>query len=255
MILLETKNLTAGYKKARSVIRDINLVIDEGEFIGLFGTNGAGKSTIMKAIMGLLYQQEGQILYHTGNSKEPGDIITYSANKRSRIGIKYLTQDTQVFPNYTVRENLLFAVDFDKAKYSGRVNRILNIFADFKETSFLNKKGNELSGGERAKTAIAMVMMTEPRVLMLDEPSAGLSPNLVESLLRGIKQYKDDMGNGMAVILIEQQKLLDARNICDTLYLLKSGETVDLEGNSSSRKIRAADISDQDMEEFMLVEA
>lgn len=253
MRILETINLTAGYKKARSVIRDINLVIDEGEFIGLFGTNGAGKSTIMKAIMGLLYQQEGKILYHTGNSKVPGDIITYSANKRSRIGIKYLTQDAQVFPNYTVRENLLFAVDFDKAKYKRRVNLILNIFADFKENSFLKKKGNELSGGERAKTAIAMVMMTEPRVLMLDEPSAGLSPNLVESLLKGIKQYKDEMGNGMAVILIEQQKLLDARNICDSLYLLKSGETVDLEGNSSSLKMNVGDISDQDMEEFMLV--
>jgi ABC-type branched-subunit amino acid transport system ATPase component len=253
MKLLETVNLSAGYKKARNVISNINLVIDEGEFVGLFGTNGAGKSTIMKAIMGLLYQQEGQILYHTGNGKEQGDIITYSANKRSRIGIKYLTQDVQVFPNYTVRENLLFAVDFDKAKYTGRINRILNIFADFKENNFLSKKGNELSGGERAKTAIAMVMMTEPRVLMLDEPSAGLSPNLVASLLRGIKQYKDDMGNGMAVILIEQQKLLDARNICDSLYLLKNGETVDLQGNPSSQKMRASDISDKDMEEFMLV--
>lgn len=255
MILLETKNLTAGYKKARNVIRDIDLVIDEGEFVGLFGTNGAGKSTIMRAIMGLLYQREGKILFHTVNDKEPGDIIKYSANKRSRIGIKYLTQDAQVFPNYTVRENLLFAVDFDKAKYTRRVDRILNIFTDFKENSFLNKKGNELSGGERAKTANAMVLITEPRVLMLDEPSAGLSPNLVESLLKGIKQYKDDMGNGMAVILIEQQKLLDARNICDTLYLLKNGETVDLQGNPSSQKMRASDISDKDMEEFMLVKA
>jgi ABC-type branched-subunit amino acid transport system ATPase component len=253
MRILETINLTAGYKKARSVIRNINLVIEEGEFVGLFGTNGAGKSTIMKAIMGLLYQQEGKILYHTGNNKEPGDIITYSANRRSRIGIKYLTQDAQVFPNYTVKENLLFAVDFDKAIYTGRVDRILNIFADFKENSFLNKKGNELSGGERAKTAIAMVMMTEPRVLMLDEPSAGLSPNLVESLLKGIKQYKNDMGNGMAVILIEQQKLLDARNICDSIYLLKSGETVDLEGQTSIQKMKADALTDRDLEEFMLV--
>jgi len=253
--LLQTVALYAGYKKARNVVRDINLTVEKGEFIGLFGTNGAGKSTILKAIMGLLYQQEGKILYYPGDSREAIDIIKHPADKRSLLGIKYLTQDARIFPNYTIKENLLFAVDFDKTKYSEKIPGIIDLFADFAENSFLTKKGDELSGGEREKTAIAMVLMTNPRLLMLDEPSAGLSPNLVKGLLKGIRRYQRSQGNGMGVILIEQQKLFEAKNICDTIYLLKNGSIIDLEGNESQEKLQAEVVTDEKLEQFMLIEA
>jgi branched-chain amino acid transport system ATP-binding protein len=248
------ENLTAGYKKARDIVKGINITIDEGEFVGLFGTNGAGKSTILKSIMGLLYQQEGTIwLRQTAPNKEFLDISCVSPSRRSRNGIKYLTQDAQIFPSFTVEENLLFALHEDKLELKRRITDITIIFPEFQSSAFLNKKGHLLSGGEREKTAIAMVLITRPRLLLLDEPSSGLAPNLVTQLLQGIRAYKQQRGNGMSIILIEQQKLLDAKNICDSLYLLKNGVTVNLEGTPSLAKILTAGISDQSMEEFMLI--
>ena len=129
MRLLETKNLTAGYKKARDIIRDINLVVEQREFVGLFGTNGAGKSTLLKALMGLLYQQQGQIFYQ-GDGKSPLDISKCSAYKRSQMGIKYLTQDARIFPNFTVKENLMFAVNYDETAYNERIGRIFALFPE-----------------------------------------------------------------------------------------------------------------------------
>ena len=253
-LLLETIGLFAGYKKARNVVRSIDLIVEKGEFVGLFGTNGAGKSTILKAIMGILYRQQGKILYYLGK-KEAVDIIEYPPDKRSRLGIKYLTQDARIFPGYTVKENLLFAVEFDKKKYTERIAGIIDLFVDFSDSAFLNKKGDELSGGEREKTAIGMVLMTQPRLLMLDEPSAGLSPQLVKSLLEGIRNYQRSQGNGMAVILIEQQKLFEAKDICDSLYLLKNGRIIDLEGNESNGKLPVSAVTDAKLEEFMLVKS
>ena len=255
MKLLETINLKAGYKKARDVIRDINLIVEEGEFVGLFGTNGAGKSTILKALMGLLYQQQGQILYNPGNGAAPIDIIKHSADMRSRMGIKYLTQDARIFPNFTVKENLMFAVDYDKTVYSERIKQVFALFPDMEDKEFLDRKGDLLSGGQRGKTAIAMVLITHPRLLLLDEPSSGLSPNLVSTLLKGIRDFQESPDGKMGVILIEQQKLFEARSICDSIYLLKNGSVVDAEGNVSREKLKAGTVSEEDLERFMLVEA
>ncbi|MCX6579281.1 MAG: ATP-binding cassette domain-containing protein [Candidatus Aminicenantes bacterium] len=253
--ILSTFSLTAGYKRARDIIRGINVVIEEGEFVGLFGTNGAGKSTVLKAIMGLLYQKEGQILYYPGNGASSMDIIKHSADMRSRMGIKYLTQDARIFPNFTVKDNLMFAVNYDNNAYEQRIERIFTLFPDMGENSFLKKKGDDLSGGQREKTAIAMVLITEPRLLMLDEPSSGLSPNIVGALLKGIRDFQKSRDGKMGIILIEQQKLFDAKNICDSLYLMKNGSVVDLEGNISREKLKADSISEEDLERFMLVEA
>jgi len=253
--ILSTVSLCAGYKKARDIIRDIDLVIEEGEFVGLFGTNGAGKSTILKAIIGLLYQKQGQILYHPGNGAPPLDIILHSADKRSRMGIKYLTQDARIFPNFTVKDNLLFAVNYDKSVYDERIKQVFALFPDMEDKAFLARKGDLLSGGQRGKTAIAMVLITRPRLLLLDEPSSGLSPNLVSALLKGIREFQKSRDGKMGVILIEQQKLFEARNICDSLYLLKNGSLVDLDGNVSREKLKAVSVSEEDLERFMLVEA
>jgi ABC-type branched-subunit amino acid transport system ATPase component len=252
--LLETINLNAGYKKARDVIRDINLIVEEGEFVGLFGTNGAGKSTILKALMGLLYRQQGQILYNSGNGANPIDIIKYSADMRSRMGIKYLTQDARIFPNFTVKENLMFAVNYDKSVYSERIKQVFALFPEMEDKEFLDQKGDLLSGGQRGKTAIAMVLITHPRLLLLDEPSSGLSPNLVSALLKGIRDFQESQDGEMGVILIEQQKLFEARSICDSIYLLKNGSVVDAEGNVSREKLKAGTVSEEDLERFMLVE-
>jgi branched-chain amino acid transport system ATP-binding protein len=252
--ILTTISLTAGYKKARSVIRDINLVIDEGEFVGLFGTNGAGKSTILKALMGLLYRQQGEILYNPGNGAAPIDIIKHSADMRSRLGIKYLTQDARIFPNFTVKENLMFAVGYDKSVYKERIKQVFALFPDMEDREFLDQKGDLLSGGQRGKTAIAMVLITHPRLLLLDEPSSGLSPNLVSALLKGIRDFQECQDGKMGVILIEQQKLFEAKNICDSIYLLKNGSVVDIEGNISREKLKAETVSEEDLERFMLVE-
>ncbi len=253
--ILSTVSLCAGYKKAPNVIMDINLVIEEGEFVGLFGTNGAGKSTILKSLMGLLYQKQGQILYHPGNGDAPIDIIKLSADKRSRMGIKYLTQDARIFPNFTVKENLLFAVNYDRSIYNERIKQVYALFPDMEDKEFLDQKGDLLSGGQRGKTAIAMVLITHPRLLLLDEPSSGLSPNLVGTLLKGIRNFQGSRDGKMGVILIEQQKLFDAKNICDSIYLLKNGSVVDLEGNPSREKLSAGSVSEEQMEQFMLVEA
>lgn len=255
MKLLETVNLCAGYKQAPSVVTDINFNIEEGEFIGLFGTNGAGKSTILKALMGLLYQQQGQILYYPGNGAGHIDIINHSADMRSRMGIKYLTQDAKIFPNFSVRENLMFAVNYDESSYRERIKLVFALFPDMEDNEFLNLKGDLLSGGQRGKTAIAMVLLTHPRLLLLDEPSSGLSPNLVSSLLKGIREFQKSRDGKMGVILIEQQKMFEVKNICDSIYLMKNGNNVDLKGNVSREKIKVNSISEDDLEQFMLVEA
>ncbi len=255
MKLLETVNLCAGYKQAPSVVTDINFNIEEGEFIGLFGTNGAGKSTILKALMGLLYQQQGQILFYPGNGAGHIDIIKHSADMRSRMGIKYLTQDAKIFPNFSVKENLLFAVNYDESSYRERSKLVFTLFPEMEDKEFLNLKGDQLSGGQRGKTAIAMVLLTHPRLLLLDEPSSGLSPNLVGSLLKGIREFQKSRDGKMGVVLIEQQKMFEVKNICDSIYLMKNGNSVDLKGNVSREKIKANYISEDDLEQFMLVEA
>jgi ABC-type branched-subunit amino acid transport system ATPase component len=200
-----------------------------------------------------LYQQQGQILYNPGNGASI-DIIKHSADTRSWAGIKYLTQDARIFPNFTVKENLMFAVNYDKSVYSERIKQVFALFPEMEDKEFLDQKGDILSGGQRGKTAIAMVLITQPRLLLLDEPSSGLSPNLVSALLKGIRDFQQSQDGKMGVILIEQQKLFEAKNICDSIYLLKNGSVVDLEGNLSHEKLKAESVSEEDLERFMLVE-
>jgi urea transport system ATP-binding protein len=171
------------------------------------------------------------------------------------MGIKYLTQDAQIFPHFTVKENLLFALNYNKHLFNDRVKDILKLFPDMEKNNFLNIKGHELSGGQKEKIAIAMVLITHPRLLLLDEPSTGLSPNLVNTLLKGIREFQENLMGNMGVILIEQQRLFDARKICDGVYLLKNGITIGLNGKPSSEKLKNDMVTDDQLEEFMLVEA
>jgi ABC-type branched-subunit amino acid transport system ATPase component len=262
---LETIDLTAGYKRSRQVIKDISLTLERGEIIGLFGTNGAGKSTVLKAIMGLLYETRGEIRYYpekndSQKSGDSGDVCSFSelsrlpVAARSKLGIRYLTQDSRVFPSLSAKRNLDLAMRKSGQSLDFWLQLLKNDFQDLVDEDRLEAPGYMLSGGERASIAMAMVLISGADLLLLDEPSAGMAPKRAASLFAGIRDYVKKTSKNTTVILIEQQRLFAAKNICDSIYLMKNGHIVDCLGNNSMEKIQATDFSENDLENFMLGE-
>ena len=215
MALLELRDVHTYYGNIHA-LKGISLTIDQGEIVTLIGSNGAGKSTTLKTISGLLRPREGEIWF------EGKRLDGTPAHEVVVLGISQSPEGRRIFPRMTVRENLEMGA-FQREKGSERdadFERVYTLFPRLKER--LNQKGGTLSGGEQQMLAIGRALMARPKVLLLDEPSMGLAPILVEQIFEIVK---DINASGTTVLLVEQNALM-ALGIAKRGYILQTGEIV-----------------------------
>ncbi len=213
--MLELKNITAGYTKENMILKGINLTVGNNEVVAIVGQNGSGKSTLAKSVMNLVPYIEGKILL-SGNNISKKETATISKN-----GIGFFMQGGRVFPNLTVEENLIFASsDLNKKDYTERLKTIKTYFELF-NNGRMNLQASYLSGGEQHQLALAMVLINKPKFLILDEPSAGLSPANVKGLYNALYKIKE---NEVKSILIIEQNVNAAIEISNRVVLLQEGK-------------------------------
>lgn len=225
--MLKLENITAGYQKHNPILKGVNLAVGENEVVAIVGQNGAGKSTLAKAIVNMLPYVSGNI-YFKGellNGNTTGEII----NK----GINFFLQGGRVFPHLTVEENLNFAgIGLSKSKLKERKEEVMSYFDLFNKSSNgrLSLEASYLSGGEQHQLALAMVMMKKPQFLILDEPSAGLSPGNIKQLYGILNNIRED--EKKSILLIEQNLQL-ADKFSDRIVFLNQGLVEDQDTNLS----------------------
>jgi ABC-type branched-subunit amino acid transport system ATPase component len=218
MSLLELTRLSGGYTEV-DIIHGIDLTVGEGEIVTIAGTNGAGKSTLVKALLGLLPRVEGGIRLQ-GES-----LASMSAEDRFYAGLAYVPQVANVFPSLTVRENLL--VVRGVADVRRRMDAVLADFPALVER--LSQPAGNLSGGERQQLAFARALMPAPRLMVLDEPTAALSPTLVAKVFEMVRQLP---AAGVTVLMVEQ-RARQALAISSRGYILDQGACV-LDGEAQA---------------------
>ena len=192
MYLLSGKNLTCGYNKI-NILTNCNVGVKKGQIASIVGPNGAGKSTAMKAIFGLLPLRGGQIIL------DGEDITHLKPQERVLKGMGFVPQNNNIFPSLTVQENLEMGAFISDDNYNDILDYVYNLFPILKEKQF--QQAGELSGGQRQQVAVGRALMTKPKVLMLDEPSAGVSPIVMESLFIKIQ---DIAKQGTSILMVEQ---------------------------------------------------
>jgi branched-chain amino acid transport system ATP-binding protein len=218
--LLDIERLSVAYGPV-SALRDVTLTVSAGEAVALVGANGAGKSTLFKSIVGFLRPRSGRMFFHGR------DMSGVRPERRARMGLGYAPEGRRVFPGLTVRENLEVAVFGGKAERESRLDRAFALFPQLAQRQ--SQLGWQLSGGQQQMLAIGRALMGEPRLLLLDEPSLGLSPKLADEVLGAIKTI---VSHGTAVLLAEQN-VRKALACCDRAYVLEIGK-VALSGASST---------------------
>jgi branched-chain amino acid transport system ATP-binding protein/neutral amino acid transport system ATP-binding protein len=216
MSLLAARDIIAGYGRGDQILKGAHLTIEPDEIVAVIGPNGAGKSTLLKTIAGLLHPSQGHILLHG----EP--IHALPPREVSRRGIAFVPQEQNVFATLTVRENLEMGGWLDPAATRRRIDEVFGRFPMLAERR--GRAARALSGGQRQVLAMAMALMVQPALLLLDEPSAGLSPLAAETLFDTIRAINRD---GVAIVMVEQNAtqalevahratiLVDGRNIRD----------------------------------------
>lgn len=212
--MLKLENITAGYTKENMILKVINLSVSDNEVVAIVGQNGSGKSTLAKSVMNLVPYIEGKIAFNGDEiSKKDTAVI-------SKYGIGFFMQGGRLFNNLTVEENLIFANgDMNKKDFAERLNELKTYFELFKN-SRMNLQASYLSGGEQHQLALAMVLMSKPKFLILDEPSAGLSPANVRSLYTALNKIKENEIKSMIVI---EQNVNAAIEFCNRVLLLQEG--------------------------------
>lgn len=220
-MLLEVKDLHTYYGVIKA-LRGVSIEIPEGQIVALIGSNGAGKSTLLGSIAGVLKPVSGDIIYQ-GES-----IIKKNSQTRVKEGIVLCPEGRQIFPQFSVRENLLIGAYTinDNKKIKESYDRVFSLFPILKERE--KQVAGTLSGGEQQMLAIGRSIMTEPKLLMLDEPSLGLSPILVEQIFDLIKQINKQ---GVTILLVEQNAMA-ALEIANHAYTLVTGE-ITIEGTGA----------------------
>ncbi len=209
--LLVADNLIGGYTPGVDILNGCDLVLTEGELVGIIGPNGAGKSTLLKALFGLLN-------IHTGTVKLRGEDITgLKANKLVSKGIGYVPQNNNVFPALTIEENLEMGVFLKPKTFSGRLDVVGEMFPKLIDRR--SQRAGSLSGGERQMLAMGRALMMDPSVLLLDEPSAGLSPALQDEVFVNCRLINR---SGVSIVMVEQNASR-CLQICDRGYVLDQG--------------------------------
>lgn len=225
--MLELQGVSVYYGNIRA-LDGVSLQVQEGELVTLIGSNGAGKSTTLKTISGLLRPRQGAIFFR-GN-----DVTRASTDSLVRMGISHCPEGRHIFGSLTVRENLrLGAVQRSDAQAVAQdLERVLSLFPRLKER--LNQAGGTLSGGEQQMLAIGRALMSHPQLLLLDEPSLGLAPLIVELIFGVIRELHT---RGITILLVEQT-VHQALNVADRAYVLETGH-IALQGTPAELKQNA----------------
>ena len=213
MAFFEIEDLHVSYGSIKAV-QGINFHVNEGEIVTLIGANGAGKSTIMKAISGLERVQSGHIRFRDA------EITNLPSHQIVRKGISLSPEGRQVFPKMSVRENLEMGAYTDKSAFEEGIENAFRLFPRLKER--MRQAAGTLSGGEQQMLAVARALMSKPKLLMLDEPSLGLAPIAVMEIFDLLKQIHED---GVTVLLVEQNARM-ALNVSDRGYVIETGRIV-----------------------------
>ena len=211
MAYFEGKNLTAGYGGV-DIINCCSLEVNKGEIVAILGPNGAGKSTAMKAMLGLINLSSGQV------NIDGKDISNLNPQDRVKEGIAFVPQTKNVFTGLTVEENLEMGAHLRTDDSKNVIEEVFSLFPILKEKRF--QLAGELSGGQRQQVALGRALMIKPTVLMLDEPTAGVSPIVMDELFEHILKVKE---TNVAILMVEQNAK-QALNISDRGYVLVTGK-------------------------------
>ena len=204
--------MTAGYGSGPDIINSCSINVNKGEIVAILGPNGAGKSTAMKAMLGLLKLKSGSVII------DGKDISSLSPQDRVKSGVSFVPQTKNVFPGLTVKENLEIGAFLRNEDLNKIIDEIFSLFPILKEKS--SQMVGELSGGQRQQVALGRALMIRPSVLMLDEPTAGVSPKVMDELFDHIIKVKE---TNVAIIMVEQNAK-QALSISDRGYVLVTGK-------------------------------
>lgn len=225
MAFLEVKDLTVNYGAIKAV-RKISFEVDKGELVTIIGANGAGKSTILNTLSGIVKASGGTVLFN-------GKAVTNApANAMVASGLALCPEGRQIFPQLSVRENLRLGayLQKDKGEVEANYDRVYELFPILRER--MDQMGGTLSGGEQQMLAVGRALMSSPRLLMLDEPSLGLSPLFVQQVFSLLTQIKKE---GTTILLVEQNARM-ALQVSDRGYVLETGKIVLSDTGSNLRE-------------------
>ena len=211
MSYLIGEKMTGGYGKGADILHECTIAVEKGEIAVIVGPNGAGKSTAMKAIFGMLNLRKGCV------KLDGKDITTMSPQDKVRAGMGFVPQTSNVFTGMTVQENLEMGAYIRDDDFNGTMAQVFDLFPILKEKR--KQHAGELSGGQRQQVAVGRALMTQPKVLMLDEPTAGVSPIVMDELFDRIIEVAK---TGIAILMVEQNAR-QALNIADKGYVLVQG--------------------------------
>jgi branched-chain amino acid transport system ATP-binding protein len=211
--MLDLKDIHTYYGKSY-ILQGVLLKVMEGSVVALLGRNGMGKTTTIRSIMGFTLPRRGQILFKETN------IAGLPSHRIAQMGIGLVPQGRCIFPSLSVKENLTMAARGGRKSESWTLDRVYSVFPIFKARSYC--KGNLLSGGEQQMLCIARALMTNPDLLLMDEPSEGLAPIIVQEIGRIIRQLKE---SGFSILLVEQN-LSMALRVADYGYVISKGKIV-----------------------------
>jgi urea transport system ATP-binding protein len=212
--MLSIRGISSAYGET-TIVRDIHLDVGKGQVVALMGRNGVGKTTLLKTLMGLMNPLHGKVIF--GGQ----DITNWPPEMRAVHGIGYIPQGREIFPHLNVRENLLLGIEARKEKRGEIPGGIFELFPSLK--GLLARKGGNLSGGEQQQLAIARVLITEPKLILMDEPTEGIQPSIVYEIENVIRFLK---GQGNVSILLVEQFMEFALRLSDFCYIMEKGSIV-----------------------------
>ena len=212
--LLSVKDLQAWYGESH-ILHGVSFDVHQGEVVTLLGRNGAGKTTTLKSIMGIVGQRKGSVSF------EGRELIASASNEIARAGIAFCPEERGIFASLTVEENLMLPPEVKKGGLS--LEAIFELFPNLKER-LGSSQGTKLSGGEQQMLAIARILRTGARLLLLDEPTEGLAPVIIEQIGNAIRQMKE---KGFTILLVEQNFRF-AATVADRFYVVEHGQVIDM---------------------------
>jgi branched-chain amino acid transport system ATP-binding protein len=231
--MLDVKDVRAGYG-GKPVLQGVNLTVSEGEIVAVIGRNGVGKSTLMKTLIGLIHPMSGEISFNGSN------VTALEAFRRAKIGIGYVPQGRDVFPRMTVTENLQVGEAMTGRVDAGVYDRVYSLFPILKERA--SQRAGTMSGGQQQQLAIGRVLVGGPKMILLDEPSEGIQPSIVQDIARIIVNLNRE--TGITIVFVEQN--LDMiRAIAQRCYVMDKGRIIaelqphDLDDRDTIRKYLA----------------
>ena len=213
--MLDLDGVRAGYGST-PILRDVDLSVDEGEIVGVMGKNGVGKTTLVKTVMGLVEPTEGTVTF------DGTDVTDLPAHERARMGMGYIPQAREIFPDLTVEQNLKMGESVNEGGDTLLYDEVFEYFPILDERR--DQKGGTMSGGQQQMLAIARALVANPDLLLLDEPSEGIQPSIVEQISEDMRAINEELGT---TILFVEQNLKVIRDMADRCYAMERGTLVD----------------------------